>query len=79
LEQSAEYFVTKQQLTAKHLAQEVGIEYIELDTAKKTKNSLKNFFEFDGKTKILEITSDQTIAREAFNLYKSIIKKGYAT
>lgn len=79
LEQSAEYFVTKQQLTAKHLAQEFGIEYIELDTAKKTKNNLKNFLEFDGKTKILEITSDQTIAREAFNLYKSIIKKGYAT
>ncbi|MFM8759784.1 MAG: hypothetical protein ACKODS_09625, partial [Methylophilaceae bacterium] len=67
LEQSAEYFVTQQKLTATHLAQEFSIEHIPLDAPKKTKNSLKDFFEFDGKTKILEITSDQTIAREAFN------------
>ncbi|MFM8832273.1 MAG: 2-succinyl-5-enolpyruvyl-6-hydroxy-3-cyclohexene-1-carboxylic-acid synthase [Cytophagales bacterium] len=79
LEQSAEYFVTHQKLTATHMAQEFGIEHIALDSPKKTKNSLKDFFEFDGKTKILEVTSNQTIAKEAFNQYKSIIKKGYAT
>jgi 2-succinyl-5-enolpyruvyl-6-hydroxy-3-cyclohexene-1-carboxylate synthase len=79
LEQSAEYFVTHQKLTAKNLAQEFGHEYILLDSEKKLKNSLKDFFEFDGKTKILEIDSSQQIAKEAFTNFKSIIKKGYDT
>ncbi len=79
LEQSAEYFVTHQKLTAKNLAQEFGHEYIQLDSEKKLKNSLKDFFEFDGKTKILEIESNQQIAKEAFTNFKSIIKKGYDT
>lgn len=77
LKQSAEYFVTHQQLTAKLLAQEFAIDYIELDSGKKIKNSLKEFFEFDGKTKILELKSNQALAKEAFNQYKTIIKKGY--
>ncbi len=79
LEQSREYFVTQQKLTAKQLAQEFGIGYFVLDSPKKIRNNIRDFFEFDGKTKILEITSDQTVAREAFDQYKSIIKKGYAT
>jgi 2-succinyl-5-enolpyruvyl-6-hydroxy-3-cyclohexene-1-carboxylate synthase len=79
LEQSAEYFVTNQKLTAKNLAQEFGHEYILLDSNKKIKNSLKDFFEFNGHTKILEIESIQQIAKEAFNKFKSLIKKGYDT
>lgn len=79
LQQSAEYFVTHQKLTAKNLAQEFGHEYILLDSEKKLKNNLKDFFEFDGKTKILEIESNQQIAKEAYTNYKSLIKKGYDT
>jgi 2-succinyl-5-enolpyruvyl-6-hydroxy-3-cyclohexene-1-carboxylate synthase len=77
LEQSAEYFVTQQKLTAKHLAEEFAIEYLLLNTQKKIKNSLESFFEFDGKVKIVEVASEQTVAKEMFNRYKSIIKNEY--
>ncbi|MFM7852810.1 MAG: 2-succinyl-5-enolpyruvyl-6-hydroxy-3-cyclohexene-1-carboxylic-acid synthase [Flammeovirgaceae bacterium] len=77
VEQSAEYFVTKQNLTARNLAEEFGVEYLLLNTQKKIKNTLKNFFEFEGKIKLLEVASEQTVAKETFNRYKSIIKNQY--
>ncbi len=77
LPESNEYFVTDQKLSAKNLVDEFGIDYIHLDTQKKIKNSLKDFFEFTGTTKILEIQSEQKIAKEAFEKFNSQIKKGY--
>ncbi len=77
LPESNEYFVTNQKLTAKNLADEFNIEYISLDSQKKIKNSLKDFFEFTGKTKILEIQSEQKTAKEAFDKFNSQIKKAY--
>jgi 2-succinyl-5-enolpyruvyl-6-hydroxy-3-cyclohexene-1-carboxylate synthase len=77
LPESSEYFVTNQKLSAKSLADEFGIDYALLDTQKKNKNSLKDFFEFTGKTKILEIQSEQKTAKEAFDKFNSQIKKGY--
>ena len=77
LPEAEEYFVTQQKLTAKNLADEFGINYILLDSAKKIKNSLKDFFNFEGKTKILEIKSDQKIAKEAFSNFNLQIKKVY--
>ncbi len=77
LPESEEYFVTQQKLSAKNLAEEFGTSYILLDTLKKTKNSLKDFFNFEGTVKILELKSDPNEAKEAFNKFKLTIKKGH--
>ncbi len=74
-----EFFVTKQKLTAKHLAGEYGFDYLPFDSEKKMKNSLKDFLIFDSKTKILEIESGQEENKEAFEKFKQQIKSGYGT
>lgn len=74
-----EYFVTKQKLTAANLCDEFGFEHIVVDSPKKLKNSLKDFFTFDGKTKILEIESSQETNKKAFENFKTLIKNGYGT
>ncbi len=74
-----EFFVTHQTLTAKNLAHEFNFGYLFIDSSNKTKNSLKDFFSFEGKTKILEMESTQTENKKAFELFKQQIKSGYAT
>ncbi len=75
--EAEEYFITQQKLTAKNLADEFGFEFTLLDSGKKTKNALKDFFEFGSKTKILELHSDKKSAQEAYTQFNSQIKKGY--
>ncbi len=77
IEEADEYFITQQKLTAKNLAEEFGFEFTLLDSGKKTKNALKDFFEFGTKTKILELQSDKKSAQEAYTQFNSQIKKGY--
>ncbi|MFN8887885.1 MAG: 2-succinyl-5-enolpyruvyl-6-hydroxy-3-cyclohexene-1-carboxylic-acid synthase, partial [Cyclobacteriaceae bacterium] len=77
LAEAEEYFITQQKLTAKNLADEFGFEFTLLDSGKKTKNALKDFFEFSSKTKILELHSDKKSAQEAYTQFNSQIKKGY--
>lgn len=77
--ESAEYFVTRQQLTAKSLASEFGIAYDSIDSPRRWKTALKNFFEFNGKTKLLELDSNQEKTIEEFNTLKSIMKKSYGS
>lgn len=72
-----EYFITDQHRTADHLCKEFGFEYLKVDSLKKLKTSLKDFFTFDGKTKIMEIMSDQKSAKESFNQFKKHIKQAY--
>ncbi len=72
-------FVTKQQLTAQHLAQEFSHVYLSATNLKELNLALKEFYTFDGRTKILEIKSDQQTATRAFNEFKQAIKKSYAT
>ena len=72
-----EYFVTRQALTAKSLAAEYGFGYIALDHPKKWKNQLKDFFEFDGETKILEVETDAGMNKDVFERFKKQIKAGY--
>lgn len=74
-----EFFVTHQQLTAQHLANEFNHVYLSASTQKELTHALKEFYTFDGQTKILEIKSEQLTATEAFNEFKQIIKKSYAT
>lgn len=75
--ESDQFFVTHQAQTAKPLANEFGIGYDALDTHRKWKNSIKHFFEFDGKPKILELESIQSKTIEEFNLLKTIMKQSY--
>ncbi|GHN03239.1 2-succinyl-5-enolpyruvyl-6-hydroxy-3-cyclohexene- 1-carboxylate synthase [Cytophagales bacterium WSM2-2] len=72
-----EFFVTRQKLTARHLCSEYGFDYLHVDSLKKMKNSLKDFLVFDGKTKILELESEQEGNKEAYKNFKQQIKKGY--
>ncbi|HRG79762.1 MAG TPA: 2-succinyl-5-enolpyruvyl-6-hydroxy-3-cyclohexene-1-carboxylic-acid synthase, partial [Cyclobacteriaceae bacterium] len=77
LPEQSEYFVTNQKLSASNLAREFGFDYIKVDSIKKLKTSLKEFFDFGGSTKIMEIVSSQESAKKAFDQFKKHIKKGY--
>ena len=77
LEEKDSYFITNQKLTASHLATEFNINYHKIDSTKNLKAALKDFTNFEGKTKILEIISNQQTGKEAFNKFKQHLKKGY--
>lgn len=77
LPESDEYFVTHQKLTAKNLCAEFDFDYLHLDHLKKLKNTIQDFFEFNGRTKVLEIESTQDLNKKLFNDFKTAIKKAY--
>ncbi len=52
------YFETEQKLTAAKVAEEFGMDYLLCNKRSKLKNFLNQFFELDGKPKILEMESD---------------------
>ena len=69
-EEYKEYFETDQQLTAKPLAQEFGIEYMQCDTQRKLVNTVKAFFEIENQAAILEIFTDSEVNKEALKQFK---------
>ena len=75
--ESAEYFVTNQKLTAKNLSTEFDFEYLKIDNLRKVKNSIQDFFEFSGRTKILEIETDKELTKKLFDDFITTIKKVY--
>jgi 2-succinyl-5-enolpyruvyl-6-hydroxy-3-cyclohexene-1-carboxylate synthase len=75
--ESDEYFVTRQNLNASYLCQEFGFNHLKLDNKRKMKNLIKDFFDFDGKTKILELESDSTLNKTVFENFKQKIKNSY--
>lgn len=77
LPEADDYFVAKQNLTAKNLCIEFGIEHLVLDSKKKVKNHLKSFFEMDGIPKILEIESDTNLNKAIFETFKKKLKERY--
>ncbi len=77
LPEKEEYFITRQALNAENLAREFKFEYLKLDSLKKWKNTLIDFFQFNGKTKILEIESDASLNRGVFEKFKKQIRNGY--
>jgi 2-succinyl-5-enolpyruvyl-6-hydroxy-3-cyclohexene-1-carboxylate synthase len=79
LPESGEYFVTNQRLTAKQLCIEYDFDYLKLDNLRKLKNTILDFFEFEGRTKILEIETSQDLNKTLFNDFKNAIKKEYET
>lgn len=79
LEELNEYFITHQKLKAKHLAEEFNFVYTLLDNTRKIKNALKDFFEFDGNTKVLELENKAASTKHSFEEFKKLIRKGYET
>jgi len=77
LPEADEYFITKQKGNAKALAAEYDFDYLNLDSLKKIKNLLRDFFDFDGRTKILEIESKTSEAKVMLNEFKRQIRKNY--
>lgn len=77
LPETDEYFVTKQNLNAKKLCEEFDFDYLKLDNKRKIKNTLKDFFDFDGNTKILELETGIDQNKTIFDSLKQKIKKSY--
>ncbi len=77
LPEKDEYFVTRQALTARHLSGEFGIHYLKLDSLKKLKPLMKDFYEFDGKTKILELETSTALNKDIVDQFKRYLRKGY--
>jgi 2-succinyl-5-enolpyruvyl-6-hydroxy-3-cyclohexene-1-carboxylate synthase len=75
--ESSEYFITKQKLNALKLCEEFGFEYLRLDNKRKLKNLLKDFFDPEPKTKILEVETDLQLNRNTFDNLKQKIKESY--
>lgn len=77
LPEAEEFFITQQKLSAKNLCLEFGLEYARIDTTKKIKNVLSDFFEMDGKPKLIEIDTDSKKSKQVFEQFKQLIRKGY--
>ncbi len=77
LKESAEYFVTHQKLSAKHLSSEFGFDYLILDNLRKWKNTIQDFFTFNSSIKILELETEQDLNKKVFDNFKNAIKKVY--
>ena len=71
------YFITQQMLSMRSLATEFDFDYLKLDNLRKLKNLLKDFFDFDGRTKILELETSAAAAKKTLDDFKSHIKKNY--
>lgn len=77
LPEAPEYFITRQVLSSKKLCEEFQFEHLVLDSRRKLKNILKDFFDLDGKTKILELETGVTLNRTVFDNLKQKIKNSY--
>lgn len=74
-----QFFVTEQKLSGKALASEFNFDYSKIETLKQTKNAIKHFLEFDGRTKVLEIDTDRSVNKSIFDKFLQHVKKGYET
>ena len=72
-----EYFITKQRLNAKSLCEEFGIDYLKLDNKRKVKNLIRDFFDVDGKPKVIEFESDLSLNKTLLDSLKLKIRKSY--
>ena len=77
LPESDEFFVTRQRLSGRKLCEEFSFDYLLLDNRRKLKNLLLDFFDFDGKTKVMELESDIHLNKEIFDQMKQQIRSSY--
>jgi 2-succinyl-5-enolpyruvyl-6-hydroxy-3-cyclohexene-1-carboxylate synthase len=76
--EAEEFFITRQPLSAKHLAAEFNIEYRSISNTESVSSALEEFFKMDGGPKILEFESNSREAKELFLRFKEQIKNTYA-
>jgi 2-succinyl-5-enolpyruvyl-6-hydroxy-3-cyclohexene-1-carboxylate synthase len=79
LPEADEYFVTRQPLSAKHLAAEFNLDYRSISDSRNAGPILDNFFKMDGRAKILEFESGSKEAKDLFLRFKEKVKNSYAT
>ena len=72
-----EYFITQQKLNGKSLCHEFGLDHLKFDSKRKLKSLIQDFFEMDGKPKVLEFESDLTTNKMLFENLKQKIRKSY--
>lgn len=77
LPEKEEFFITNQKLNARSLTTEFKFDYLPVTSLNDLQKVAPDFFTFDGKTKILEVLSDQETARNTFTEYKTHIKSSY--
>lgn len=77
LPEADEYFITTQKLNGENLCSEFNLDYLKLDHKRKLKNLMKDFFDFDGKTKIMELESEAALNKSIFDNFKAKIKSSY--
>ncbi|HWA34321.1 MAG TPA: thiamine pyrophosphate-binding protein, partial [Cyclobacteriaceae bacterium] len=70
--EAEEFFITKQNLTARVLATEFGFSYVDSDTV-----DLKTFFNAGQTVRILESDVTQVESKDIFNEFRKQIKKTY--
>ncbi|HMJ67999.1 MAG TPA: 2-succinyl-5-enolpyruvyl-6-hydroxy-3-cyclohexene-1-carboxylic-acid synthase [Cyclobacteriaceae bacterium] len=70
-----EYFVTRQPLTAKHLADEFGLTYHRVTNNDNAAVVLEDFFKPGSRSKILEFESGSKEAKELFLRFKENVKR----
>ncbi|EGV44896.1 2-succinyl-5-enolpyruvyl-6-hydroxy-3-cyclohexene-1-carboxylate synthase [Bizionia argentinensis JUB59] len=68
------FFETKHDLTAKHLASMYGFQYVTASNAIQVKNKLKDFYSESEKPKILEIFTPRTVNDEVLLNYFKFVK-----
>ncbi|MBL7849144.1 MAG: 2-succinyl-5-enolpyruvyl-6-hydroxy-3-cyclohexene-1-carboxylic-acid synthase [Cyclobacteriaceae bacterium] len=72
LPEAEEYFITRQALRARSLASEFGFTYTE-----GMRTTWTDFFQPDGKAKIHEVESSQTLNKSNFEAFRKQIKQSY--
>lgn len=77
LPESDTYFVTDQQLNTNYVCREYDFDNLKLDNLRKLKNTLKDFFDFDGRTKVLEFESTAEKAKQVVEDFKKQIRNNY--
>lgn len=80
LPESAEYFITRQNSSAKWMAAEFGIEYQSIETSMEeapASVALANFLSPSNAPRLLEIRSDAASAQRIFQEFKQTIKTAY--
>jgi len=73
-----EYFITKQPLTAKHLATEFNLDYKSISNAENIASILDEFYKMGDRPKILEFESNSKEAKDLFLRLKDKLKNSYA-
>lgn len=73
-----EYFITRQPLTAKHLAAEFDLDYRSIKTCENINTVLDDFFKMSDRAKILEFETTSKESKDLFLQFKQKIKNTYA-